>query len=218
MSRKVRQIISIDETKCNGCGLCISACVESALQLVDGKARLVSDVYCDGLGNCLGECPQGAITIIERAAEQFDEIAVEHRLQAEASAGTIATTSQLENWPVQLALVPAMADYFDNASLLLCADCVPCAVPDFHQRFITGNVLVIGCPKLDDKEYYLEKLTAILSAHDIRSLHVVYMEVPCCTGLVRLAQAAIAASHSQVPLRLTQIAVDGSVLREEVAG
>ena len=245
--RMLRKIIKIDEEKCDGCGECVPACVEGALQIIDGKARLVSEQYCDGLGACLGECPQGAITIEERAAEEFDEKAVEQHLAEhvvdEASPSCAAapaggcpgmaavalgqprvseqpaaapedgpSPSRLGNWPLQLNLVPVQAPYFQDARLVISADCVPFAFADFHQRFMTGRVLLIGCPKLDDAELYRQKLAEIFTTNDIQSVDIVHMEVPCCFGLVRLVQLALEDSGKQIPASVTKIGVRGEIL------
>lgn len=215
-----RQIIRIDEEKCNGCGQCLSACVEGALQIVDGKARLVSEIYCDGLGACLGECPEGALTIEERDAEAFDgEAAKQHLAQQEkkeplpcgcpgsalrtfaprgvsADGSKAVSLSSLSHWPVQLRLVPPEAPFLHEADLLICADCVPFAVPDFHVRYLAGRAVLIGCPKLDDLGYYREKLKAIFKQANPKSIMVLRMEVPCCGGL---AQAVAEARNHTVP-------------------
>jgi len=236
-----RKIVKIDEERCNGCGLCVSACAEGAIQLIDGKARLVSDVYCDGLGACLGECPQGAITIEEREAEEFDPHQVEERLTRLKSAqdqktcqpacacpgsavltmktvqpqpeieSTAATPSMLTNWPVQLNLVPINAPYFQYADILLSADCTAFAHPDFHRKVLTGKVLIVGCPKLDDAQHYLEKLSEILRQNDVKSLTIARMEVPCCAGLTRIAQTAVLLSGKSIPVREFIISTRGEV-------
>lgn len=234
-----RDIIRIDESKCDGCALCAQACAEGAIQIVNGKAKLISEIYCDGLGACLGQCPQGAITIEKRAAQAFDEEATRKHLQKPpasqpepqahghacpgmkmrqmkpvqktvAGNGT-ATPSQLGNWPVQLKLVPTNAPYFQGADLLLVADCVPFALADFHQRFLQGKPVIIGCPKLDDGQFYMDKLTRILSENPIHSLTIIHMEVPCCTGLVRIAQQALAASGKQIITQDVTIGINGEV-------
>jgi len=242
-----REIVRIDEERCDGCGLCVDACAEGAIQLVDGKARLVSETYCDGLGACLGECPQDAIAIEKREATAFDPKAVEHHLanmknvKAEAhatpheakqnpacgcpgsatqsierseGAGTGAgpSPSLLGNWPVQIHLVPITAPYLDKAKLLIAADCVPFAFGDFHQKFLAGKVLLIGCPKLDDSNLYKEKLTEMFKTNDIESIEVAYMEVPCCFGLVRLVGEAVEGSGKEIPVTLTRIGIRGQVL------
>ncbi|OEU61106.1 MAG: 4Fe-4S ferredoxin [Desulfuromonadales bacterium C00003094] len=230
----IRNIVKIDEEKCNGCGLCVPACAEGAIQIINGKAKLVADNLCDGLGACLGDCPQDAITIEQRDASEFDEQAVATSQQsvkvpvhgggcpsAQAqklsppTKSVIAETetgpSQLGNWPVQLKLVPPTAPFLAEADLLLAADCVPFAYPDFHQKYLAGKTLLIGCPKLDDVEAYVEKLTAILSQNDIKSLTVLHMEVPCCTGLLSLARQALAASGKEIPFESVIIGIKGDV-------
>ncbi|WP_312563549.1 4Fe-4S binding protein [Anaerospora sp.] len=237
-----RNMILIDEDKCNGCGLCISACHEGALQLIDGKARLVSDIYCDGLGACLPACPTGAMQIEEREAAAFDEEAVAERMkhhaapltqpaappqgcpgmqarvftnkpQAAQSSPQIAAQSELRQWPCQLRLVPAHAPYFDNAHLLIAADCSAFAYANIHQDFIKNKITLIGCPKLDDADY-TEKLTQILSSHTIKSLTVLRMEVPCCGGLEHAAKQALINSAQMIPWRVVTISTDGRILED----
>lgn len=234
-----RKIIKIDEDKCNGCGLCIPACPEGALQMVNGKARLVSDKYCDGLGACLGECPQGAISFEEREAEEFDEEAVKERLKehgkihhhpmgascpsekvlmwkgSESVREKGILHSQLRQWPIQLMLVNPQAPYFQDADLILAADCVPFAYANFHPDFLAGKAVAIGCPKLDDANYYVEKVTEILSVNNIKSLIVVIMEVPCCRGLLQIAQEGVAKASRKIPIKLITISIQGEVLKEE---
>jgi len=248
-----RKIVQIDAEKCDGCGQCVPSCAEGAIQIIEGKVRLVSDVYCDGLGACLGHCPQGAITIIEREAEAFDEAAVAKHLSPDRShqlrtpshsgcpgaaamqlrlnvlgAGKAApptpkpngvrpseeAPSGLANWPVQLHLVPPHAPYLQGADLLLVADCVPFAYANFHARFLDGRPVTIGCPKLDDGRFYVEKLSQILQMAGIRSLTVVHMEVPCCSGLTRIAEAALSLASVEVPLHDVTISVRGEILAE----
>jgi len=237
----LRSIIRIDEEKCTGCGLCIPACAEGALKIVDGKARLVSDKYCDGLGACLGECPQGAITIEKREAEEFDEEAVEEHLNPKQSVPVVRHVhpipqscpsakvmhfernlkeketvnipekreSMLSQWPVQLTLLPPNAPFFEDADLLIAADCVPFAYANFHNDFLKGRTLVVGCPKLDDAEFYKEKLTAIFKRSNIRSVTVVNMEVPCCFGLYRLVKEALDSSGKVIPLKQEIVGIEG---------
>jgi NAD-dependent dihydropyrimidine dehydrogenase PreA subunit len=238
----LRRIVQIDEEKCNGCGLCVPSCHEGAIQVIDGKARLVSDVYCDGLGNCLGECPEGAITIIEREAEPFDVEAVKQHLgvgkeraseqpaacpsvgfggcpgsraqvlreTAPVAVGEAdAMPSELANWPVQLRLLPVHAPYLQGAKLLITADCVPFAFPDFHRRFLAGKTLAIACPKLDDTDLYLHKLAQIFLENDIESIDVLHMEVPCCFGLVHLVREALKESGKSIPTTVTRIGIRG---------
>lgn len=216
-----RKIVKIDEQKCNGCALCVPRCAEGAIAIVGGKAKLISDKYCDGLGACLGECPQGAITIEEREAEEFDEEAVkehlakkEEVLQACPSSHTLmwqpgVETSMLAQWPVKLALVNPRAPYFQDADLIIVADCVPFAYANFHQDFLKGKAIVIGCPKLDDARFYLQKLTEILRSSKIKSITVVNMEVPCCNALWSIAQRAVADSSKQIPLKQAVIGIKG---------
>ena len=260
--RTTRKIVHIDEELCNGCGACVPSCAEGALQIIDGKARLVSEVYCDGLGACLGECPTGAITIEEREAEEFDEELVKEHLArqqpakveedlpcgcpgpsvqefgrtaapaagcpsarvtqfgggATPAARSAPLPSALGHWPVQLTLVPPRAPFLQGADLVLAAHCVPFVYAGFHQDFLRGHSLVIACPKLDDFEAHLSKLTAILKQSDVRSLTVVHMEVPCCFGLVQMARQAAAASGKNIPVREVTIAVRGEVLAAGAAG
>jgi len=240
MTAKVlRKIVRIDEEKCNGCGVCVPACAEGALQIVDGKAKLVSEVYCDGLGACLGECPQGAITIEEREAADFDEEAVRQHREDEAisdeelpcgcASATVAQfdrrsetgaapfdrqaqPSMLGHWPVQLTLVPPGAPFLQGADLVLAADCVPFAYGSFHRDFLKDRALLVACPKLDDFQAHLRKLTQILRQAQPRSLAVVHMEVPCCSGLVHMARQALGASGNEIPLREVTISARGDIV------
>ena len=228
----VRKIVKIDEGKCNGCGLCIPNCAEGALQIIDGKAKLISDRFCDGLGACLGHCPQGAITVAEREAKEFDEkILCLHRKKSQQpvfggcpssqavelkrenpgteSGPVTPSQSMLCHWPVQLKLVPVTASYFADSDLLVVADCVPFAYPDFHRDFLKGKSVVVGCPKLDDIGFYIEKLTEIFRRNSIRSVTVPYMEVPCCFGLVRAVGKALKASGKDIPLKKVKVGVRG---------
>ncbi len=200
-----RQIIKIDEEKCNGCGICVTACHEGAIGLVEGKARLLRDDYCDGLGNCLPGCPTGAITFEEREAAAYDEEAVQKRIDAHSRAGQ---DSELRQWPVQLKLVPVNAAYFNGANLLVAADCSAFAYANFHRDFIKNHITVIGCPKLDSGDY-TEKLTAIIAQNDIKSLTIVRMEVPCCGGLSHAATEALKASGKFIPWQVVTISTDG---------
>ncbi len=218
-----RKIVQIEEDKCDGCGLCITACHEGAIQLVDGKAKLISDSYCDGLGDCLPACPTGAINIIEREAEAFDEEAVKARMQqqtapfqAQGCPGSRAqstnrqTQSELAQWPVQIQLVPIDAPYFNGADLLVAADCTAFAYANIHRDFMANKVTIIGCPKLDHADY-ASKLSEILRRNDIRSLSILKMEVPCCGGLSHAAQIALQQSGKTIPWSMTTIALDGSI-------
>ena len=275
-----RKIIKIDEKKCNGCGLCIPNCPEGALQVIDGKARLISDLFCDGLGACIGHCPEGAITTEEREAAPYDEKKVmdnivkqgtnvikahlehlrghgdtkhfdealgvlknkgiENPLEKEpAHAGhghdhghsgcpgskvmdlgqkgkskkstkSISEgISQLSNWPVQIKLVPAFAPYLKDADLLIAADCVPFAYADFHEDLLKGKVLLVGCPKLDDAEFYKGKIADVLKENNIKSVTIAHMEVPCCFGLVDIIKEALASSGKKIPLKEITIGIKG---------
>ncbi len=247
----VRKIVHIDEKKCDGCGECVPSCEEGAIQIIDGKARLVSDVYCDGLGACLGRCPQDAIKIIERDAGEFDQTAVDKHLLANQPASACdhptggcpgaavqnfglnvlpstpahpspppaakgdhgeSRSSQLNHWPVQLSLIPPTAPFLHGADLLLTAQCAAFAMPDFHEKLLQQNPIAIACPKLDDGQAHFDKLTAVLQMSDVKSLSVIRMEVPCCGGLVRIAQAAIAASGKSIPLHDVVVSTRGDVL------
>ncbi|HON37672.1 MAG TPA: 4Fe-4S binding protein [Deltaproteobacteria bacterium] len=238
-----RKIIQIDEELCNGCGQCILACAEGALKLIDGKARLVSDVYCDGLGACIGECPTGALTIIEREAEAFDEKAVEalqrsshepERVEPLACGcpGTAAMVmnagaendgcdmphgavkSALTHFPVKLQLINPRAPFLQNADLLLMADCCALCLPDLHHRLLRKKAVAMGCPKLDDLGAHIERLTDIIRYGGIRSLCVVHMEVPCCSGFIRAAREALKAAGSDIPLSHIMISRQGKILQE----
>jgi len=268
-----RDIVSIDEEKCNGCGECIPNCHEGALRVIDGKARLVSDLFCDGLGACLGHCPMGAITIEKRDAKPYDEkkvmesivrkgpntikahllhlkehgahdlleqgiryleennlpvpevVELSEPLACGCSGSQVRTMeccesktdgsrkqSRLGTWPVQIHLVPPHAPFLNNADLVIAADCVPFAYPNFHEGFLKGKVALVGCPKLDDVEAYLDKLTAIFQQNKIKSLTVVHMEVPCCFGLPKLVNSAIAASGKHIKIEDITISVKGQVI------
>ena len=228
-----RKIISIDETKCNGCGLCIPNCAEGAIKIIEGKAKLLDDRFCDGLGACLGHCPQNAITIAEREVPEFDEEAAESHLKKEKSdkllercPGNAAIVlhrneekedsktsapqeSRLLNWPVQLMLVSPEAPYFEDADLLVAADCVPFAYPDFHSHILAGKALIMGCPKLDDASFYVDKLTEILKKNKIKGVTIVNMEVPCCFGLLSIVKEALKRSGKILPIKQTVITIRG---------
>jgi len=280
-----RNIIHIDEEKCNGCGLCIPNCQEGALQVIDGKARLISDLFCDGLGACLGHCPEGAITIEEREAEPYNEtlvmetiskkgrntilahlehlrdhneqgylkeaitfikknnidmsedemktnqepfhgcpgaVARDFKIDAEQVEDSIKTKSleeapsELRQWPVQLHLLNPQASYFKNADVVLAADCVAFSMGNFHSRFLKGKSLAIACPKLDsNKESYIEKLTTMITDSKINTLNVVIMEVPCCSGLLQMAETARTNSGKKIPIKVSVIGVQGEVVEED---
>ena len=267
-----REIIRIDEEKCNGCGLCIPNCPEGALQMIDGKVRLISDLFCDGLGACIGHCPQDAISIEKREAVVYDEKKVmenivkqgknvieahlghlkdhgqeEYLKQAigflkekkievpdmaahsgcpglkvmdfgkkkkSAAGGSKASKgiSQLGQWPIQIMLVSPHAPYFKDADLLIAADCVPFAYADFHDDLLAGKVLLVGCPKLDDAEFYKNKLAQILKNNNIKSITCAHMEVPCCFGLVSIVKSAISESGKNIPLKDLNISIKGEKL------
>ncbi|RGZ01801.1 4Fe-4S binding protein [Clostridium sp. AM58-1XD] len=211
----IRKIIQINEDLCNGCGLCAEACHEQAIGMVDGKAKLLRDDYCDGLGDCLPTCPAGAISFVEREAAAYDEQAVlnnknnkknkketEKAALSAAPAGSVQ--SRLSQWPVQIKLAPLKAPYFDNASLLIAADCTAFAYGSFHDDFIRGRITLVGCPKLDSVDY-AEKLTEILRNNDIRDLTVVRMEVPCCGGIEHAARRALSESGKRIPWQVITI-------------
>lgn len=276
-----RKIVQIDEEKCNGCGICVNACHEGAIQMVNGKAKLVSDIYCDGLGDCLGPCPTGAISIVTRPAEAYDEEAVAERMAAMKAAGPgcpgsaakslkpaaakaapsggcpgsaarelkrkpappagplpcgcpgsmsrslkekepetcacagqddarPAAESELMNWPLQLRLVPPAAPYLRGADILLAADCTAFAIPDFHARYLKNKPVIIACPKLEDNEPQVAKLMEVVRAAQPASLTVLRMEVPCCGGLVRIAEEAVARSGVDVPVKTVIVGINGS--------
>lgn len=201
----VRRIIQIDRDKCNGCGLCATACHEGAIGIVDGKARLLRDDYCDGLGDCLPTCPTGAITFVEREAAPYDEAAV---LAAKSQS---PTQSQLRQWPVQIKLAPIHAPWLDGAKLLIAADCTAYAYANFHQDFIRDHAVLVGCPKLDSIDYSV-KLTEILKSNDVRSVTVVRMEVPCCGGIEFAVKKALQASGKLLPWSVVTVSTDGKIL------
>jgi len=212
-----RKIVNIDEILCNGCGSCIPKCAEGALQIVDGKAKIIKETYCDGLGACLGQCPQGAITITERVAEPFDEGEVHKHLNNKANPAPTTSIqanspSQKPQWPVKLSLVPTKAPFFENANLLLAADCAPIALKNFHETLMPGNRVIIGCPKFDDARAYAQKLTEILKQNNIATVTVVHMEVPCCTGLKWAVNKALELSNKQIPVREYEIKIGGELV------
>lgn len=277
-----RSIISIDEHLCNGCGACVKGCHEGALQLIDGKARIISELYCDGLGACIGECPVGAIKIEEREVEPYNEVAVMERIApkgeetvlahlkhlkshgemlyvqqaieyiranglnvnlsalhadgkksacgcpgsmersfgasattAPTTACSMATPSELTQWPVQLHLVNPEAGYFSGADVVLAADCTAFAVGDFHQRFLRGRKLSIACPKLDsNKESYISKISQLIDSAHINTLTVVVMEVPCCGGLLQLATLGANQANRKVPIKKIVVGMQGNIIEE----
>lgn len=222
----LRQIINIDASRCDGCGLCVTACHEGAIQLIDGKACLVREDFCDGFGDCLPACPQNAITFTEREAAAYDSAAVyQHKMQLSpptASAAPRLSTptvapmlpaSSLHTWPVQIKLVPVEAAFFSGASLLIAADCTAYAYAGMHRDFMADRVTLIGCPKLDATEYSV-KLTQILRLNTIREVTVVRMEVPCCAGIVRSVMTALQNAGRNIPLSVVVITRDGRMKEE----
>jgi len=254
-----RKIIKIDEEKCTGCGLCVPNCAEEAIKIIDGKAKLVGDVFCDGLGACLGECPEGALSIEEREAESFDEKIVQETIARKrkasegihggktaphnlsvidhaahgcpgsahaiferkpqspaSSAAAIIHQSELTHWPIQLHLVNPTADFFRGKDVVLAADCVAYSLPDFHERFLQGKSLAIACPKLDEgQDVYLEKIRKMADEAKINTLTVIMMEVPCCRGLLQIAQTALQSAKRKVPLKAVIVGTRGDVISEE---
>ena len=229
----IRKIIKIDEEKCNGCGACAVACHEGAIDMIDGKAKLVRENYCDGLGDCLPACPVDAISFEEREAPAYDEEAVKQaQLKKSADAlpcgcpGTQSKTlksetispvstqsiqSQLMQWPCQIKLVPVNAPYFNNANLLIAADCTAYAYGNFHNEFIRNHITIVGCPKLDEDDYR-DKLTQIIASNNIKSVKIVRMEVPCCGGIENAAKRAIQNSGKFIPWQVVTISTDGKII------
>jgi len=221
-----RKIIKIAQELCNGCGQCIPNCPEGAIQIIDGKAHLISDLFCDGLGVCIGHCPQGAITIEEREAGEYVKQAghsrhlpsgcpgskmmdLRKKTGAQDSKAGSRQESQLCQWPIQLMLVPPFAPYLNAADLLVCADCVPFAYANFHEDLLKGKILLVGCPKLDDTGIYQEKIKQILENNQIKSITYAHMEVPCCFGLVHIIKEAINASGKNVLFKEITISIRG---------
>ncbi len=236
--KTMRKIVEINEDLCNGCGECIHSCAEGALKIIDGKARLVSEIYCNGLGACLGGCPQGAIKITEREAAPFDEHATEQHLatgglpcvcpssrlqmfgdspcseanKPSAPMDRINSTSALSHWPVQIRLVPPTAPFLKGADLLIAADCAPVAYPDFHGDFLKNKVIMIGCPKFDNADEYIQKFADIFRTADIRSVTVVIMEVPCCSKLPVIVERGMAIAGKHIPVEEVVISTRGYVI------
>ncbi len=206
----IRKIIKIDENKCTGCGVCTDACHEGAIGMIDGKAKLLREDYCDGLGDCLPACPVNAISFEEREAPAYNETAV---LEAKKLSENceINAISRLSQWPVQIKLVPVNAPYFSNANLLVSADCTAYAYGNFHERFIKNHITLIGCPKLDNEDYS-KKLTQIIAFNTIKSITVVRMEVPCCSGLQKAVEKAVKNSGKQISCKVVIISADGRIL------
>lgn len=247
-----RKLIHIDEELCNGCGQCVPGCEEGALQIIDGKARLVAEKYCDGLGACLGECPTGALTVREVEADDFDPEAVTELLKeqgrevpkhmpspeelrlSQPSPGPVGGCpsarlktltpcdqankprtqqgSALSHWPVQLRLVPPEAPFLKGADLLLTADCTAVALPDYHQEYVPGKVVLMGCPKFDDAESYVEKLAAIFAGSSLKSVTILEMEVPCCSNMTRITSEAMRRAKADIPTERITVGLNGSIV------
>lgn len=241
-----RKIIEIDEEKCTGCGNCVVACAEGAIEIIDGVAKVIADKYCDGLGACIGDCPENALKIIEREADEFDVAAVEALLEQKAGDKTAATIacgcpstvvetfplaagnpcgcsdktpvktsggpSALGHWPVQIRLVPEGAPFLKDADLLIAADCVPVAYPGFHSDFLKGRAVMIGCPKFDDAQAYIDKLARVFKVSRIKRITAVIMEVPCCSGLPAIVKKALETSGMDIPFESVVISSRGKVL------
>jgi NAD-dependent dihydropyrimidine dehydrogenase PreA subunit len=241
-----RKIIAIDEEKCDGCGQCVPGCAEGALQIIEGKARVVADKYCDGLGACIGECPTGALRLVERESDEFDEVAVEAYLSEKEKeknkepsvlpCGCPSTQIQtfipnescktdnlpaslqggvesaLSHWPIQIRLIPPTAPFLKEADLLVLADCCAVAYARLHRDLITGKVVMMGCPKFDDVQDYIQKFTEIFKAADIRTITTVIMEVPCCSGLPMIAKKGMEAAGKKIPVKEIIITTQGNVL------
>ena len=257
--KTVRKIIEIDEELCDGCGNCVPSCAEGALEIIDGKAKVIADIYCDGLGACLGDCPVGALRIIEREADEFDEEAVEELLakkkveesqaapameadcgcgcqsasiqsfaspqsgfvpppQAEPAATGQTEESALGHWPVQIMLIPPTAPFLKGADLLVLADCVPVAFPTVHRDFLQGKAVMMGCPKLDDAQHYIEKFAQVCKQSGIKSITSVVMEVPCCSGLPMIIKRGMEMAGVKIPMEEVVISTRGKILeRRQVA-
>jgi NAD-dependent dihydropyrimidine dehydrogenase PreA subunit len=237
-TRIKRNIVIIDEDKCNGCGVCVPACAEGAIQIINGKAKLISERYCDGLGACLGTCPQDAITVEEQEVQPFDERAAQRHLEmikgtaadafcacpsatvkqfsttecsGDSPADNAPVQSELTHWPVQLSLVPPTAAFLDNADVVLVGTCVPFAYAGLHRDFIKDHAVIVACPKFDNFEAHLAKLTGIMQHASIKSVTVLHMEVPCCRGLIRMAEAALQQSGKDIPLREFTVSIQGDI-------
>jgi Fe-S-cluster-containing hydrogenase component 2 len=246
--KRLRKIIEIDEELCDGCGQCVPGCAEGSLQIVDGKAKMVSDNLCDGLGACIGECPNGALRIVEREAEEFDEEAVEKYLaekeaakqkqqpvlacgcpstniqtfapvsscrEANIPVGFEDSESALSHWPIQIRLIPATAPFLKGADLLVLADCCGVAIPTLHKDLLKGRVVMIGCPKFDDIQEYIEKFAHIFKTADIKSVLSVVMEVPCCSGLPMIVKKGMEAAGKNIPIKELVISTRGKILEQK---
>lgn len=241
--KSIRKIIKIDEELCNGCGQCVPDCAEGSLQIIDGKARLVADKLCDGLGACLGSCPTGALQIIEREADEFDEEAVEHFLAAKkievaplqsmggcpsarlqtlqpmspcqmANVPGVQSGSALSHWPVQIRLIPASAQFLENCDLLVAADCTAVAYAGLQKDFLAGRVVMMGCPKFDDQQLYVDRFTEIFQTRKLKSLTILIMEVPCCHSMLQIIRQAYNAVKPELSVRQVVISTHGEVKGE----
>lgn len=242
--RTMREVIEIDEALCDGCGKCVPSCHEGAIQVINGKARLVGDKYCDGLGACIGECPKGALKVVKREAEDFDEAAVKARLAAikvaaqqkptasgcpgaqirrfgspaHVAAGRnddVPASSALRHWPIQIRLVPPTAPFLEGADLLVAADCVPFAYAAFHRELLAGKVVLVGCPKFDDVSLYVERFADIFSTSNIKSVTVAVMEVPCCGQMPRIVAQAMDLAGRNIPAETVVVSLDGRLLARQ---
>ena len=246
----LRKIIEIDEKLCNGCGECVPSCAEGALEIVDGKARMIAEKYCDGLGACLGECPQNALRIVEREVDDFDEAAVEELLNRKKAALQKPVTpplggcpsaslqtfkaqtpcqaanqpvsnvapggSALSHWPVQIRLVPPSAPFLKHADLLVAADCTAVAYPDFQGDFLKDRVVMMGCPKFDDQQAYVQKFKEVFETADLNSITMLIMEVPCCGTMRGIISEALRQSGKDIKVDEAVISVRGEVLSSSV--
>ncbi len=239
----VRKIIEIDEDLCTGCGECVPDCAEGSLEIIDGKAKLVADKLCDGLGACLKSCPTGALTIIERPADAFDEEAVEKflaekkkketapigggcpsaQIQMHGESSPCQSANQpimqrdnaLTHWPIQIRLIPASAPFLENADILVAADCAAAAYANFHQEFLQGKVVMMGCPKFDDAEMYVDRFAEILEKRTIKSLTILIMEVPCCSSMLAIIKQARDRARSSVEVHQVVVSVQGNIINEQ---
>jgi len=233
-----RNIIEIDESKCDGCGQCVLACAEGAIEIIDGKAQVIKDEFCDGLGACLGECPQDALTIIQREADEFNAEAVEDHLEKKSMQTSVNDNkslacdcpsaqiqpfghsdhknnatyqtrphSNLANWPVKIKLIPSSAPFLKNANLLVVADCVPLTLPSLNETYFDGNVVMIGCPKFDNHDEYVDKFVEIFNSAQIKHITILYMEVPCCSGLPIIIEKAMHISKKNIPVKQQVIGI-----------
>jgi len=213
-----RLIVHIDEEKCDGCGACVDVCAEGAIQIVNGRAKLVNEIYCDGLGACLGSCPKEAITVVETEAAPFNEEETKKHLEFLKSHSTppcechsFAKNHKLPNWPIQLKLISVNASFLKNSNLLIAADCTAFSYADFHSDIRKDKKLIIACPKLDDAKLYMEKLTDIFKLNNIKSVTVLRMTVPCCGGLTRIVKEALKSSDKDITLSEKLIDIDGTM-------